>query len=299
MRVFEAVCPPLQYMSQITVEPQHYALSCETVGHYSDVVLRRYATRPDAEMAFNTAAGSHESYPFHDLPAVYWEMPFPELGGAHRNLVWRLGCWVISAHSFDDTIYRLAPQVLPVSERLYADIGDVLLDQCAAEPTSTLINTTTPSPTPSSTRAPLFAAVAAPFEARCNPFGIIGAENAYETATGFHLFCRPTAGHEHVTNLTRYDSTATATRAFEAAATRLPPIALDGVLAAYDERPFQTGPGCAGDCGLLRELVWQLDCWVAAMRSSDDTNFIGSLDPLSLSREMLASAADKLRAACD
>lgn len=294
---FTAVCPSTRYMSHAAVVANSYTLRCETVGHYTDIGLTSYATHAEADEAFRSGGDLGQPYPFHELPAVYSEIPFedlPGLGGAHRNFVWRLGCWIVGVHSFDDTSYRIAPQVVPVSETLYADFREDLLSRCAPTPSPT----PSPSPTP---REALFAAVAEPFEAACSPFGILGSELAYETTDGFWLFCRPTAGHEHQTELRRYATTAAAIAAYEEKQGDLgPERALDGVVAAYGERPFHYSGTCVGnDCGRIRELVWRLDCWVATMRSSDDTHFILALDPLSLSQDILASAGEQLRGACE
>ena len=110
---------------------------------------------------------------------------------------------------------------------------------------------------------------------------------------------RPTAGHEHDTEIRRYPTSADAAAAYAEARGDLPAIVLEDLPAAYGERPFHIMRGCSGlDCGLIRELVWQLGCWVVESRSSDDTHFILTLDPIELSRAIVASAGDLLRADC-
>ncbi len=63
------------------------------------------------------------------LPAAYWEQPF-FLCGADRFQVWRLDCWVVTAHSFDDTHFRIAAQPLPFSEAILAETEALLRSAC-------------------------------------------------------------------------------------------------------------------------------------------------------------------------
>jgi hypothetical protein len=123
------------------------------------VGLHPSACAAEAAAAYAGAAAPGEPFEFHGLPAAYWEVPFyiSTFGGADRYLVWQLECWVVRAHSFDDTSYLLAPPVVPVSEALLAEAGDFLRSRCATPaatrfPTRTPTITRTPSPTSTGTR---------------------------------------------------------------------------------------------------------------------------------------------------
>jgi hypothetical protein len=168
-------------------------------------------------------------------------------------------------------------------------------------PTASQVETATPTntATPTPMREPLLAAVAEPFEAACRVFGIGGRLQAQRVDGDFSLFCVTTASHETRIDIRRYASAAAANLAFGDARGTLPALELDGIPAAYGERPFHTNRMCTRlDCGLIREMAWQLECWVATLRSDDDTHFIYSLDPQAVSHAILAAAGDALRADC-
>jgi len=106
-----------------------YTLHClPGPGHETRVELIRYADVEHAAAQFVAASEPGEPRDFHDLPAAYWETPFHE--GANRYLVWQLGCWVVSVHSFDDTHFAIAPQPFPLSEVVFSDARDLLLTEC-------------------------------------------------------------------------------------------------------------------------------------------------------------------------
>jgi len=116
-----------------------YRLFClPSPGHQTEAELVRYADGAAASAAFATASAAGETRAFHDLPAVYWERPFfedtPPGGGAHRYLVWQLGCWVITVHSADDTHFLVAPQPIALSDAILTDAREPLLNECVAAP---------------------------------------------------------------------------------------------------------------------------------------------------------------------
>jgi hypothetical protein len=107
-----------------------YAVTCAAAhGHSSDATLRRHRNAADALRTFAAASTAGEAVDFRDLPAAYWEQPF-FLGGADRFLVWRLDCWVVTAHSFDDTHFRIAAQPRPFSEAILAEMEALLRAAC-------------------------------------------------------------------------------------------------------------------------------------------------------------------------
>ena len=125
-------CPAL-FIQDVSASEQGYVVDCNCIaGHASDVELVRYANSADAAAAFLAATSERAPIAFHDLPAAYWEIPstVTHYGGADRYLVWQLGCWVITAHSFDDTDFRIAAQPAPFSEAILAESGDLLLAEC-------------------------------------------------------------------------------------------------------------------------------------------------------------------------
>ncbi|MDX2166608.1 MAG: hypothetical protein SF182_06075 [Deltaproteobacteria bacterium] len=111
-----------------------YGLYCMPgPGHQTRGVLSRHASAAEAAQAFVRASGDGAPWKFNDLPAAYWEVPFaiPDLGGADRYLVWQLGCWVVTVHSFDDSSDRLAPQPQMLSNALLQTAGERLRAQCS------------------------------------------------------------------------------------------------------------------------------------------------------------------------
>jgi hypothetical protein len=136
--VIETTCTlisPFPFRPFARATEQGYALDCDApIGHDSDADLVRYPSATDAALAFADASRQGTPAEFRDLPAAYWEVPFEPgfFDGAHRYLVWQLGCWVITAHSFDDTSYRLAAQPVPFSEAILDAAGDLLLARCGA-----------------------------------------------------------------------------------------------------------------------------------------------------------------------
>ncbi|MFN8643590.1 MAG: hypothetical protein U0802_18725 [Candidatus Binatia bacterium] len=135
-RAVDVICPPLGHSRWITADDGNRYLRCDLAGHWTEVGLRAYDSVTLASEAFRAGFDPAAAFDFHGLPAMYREVPFyiPSLGGADRFLTWRFHCWVVSVHSFDDTIYRLAPQVIPVSETLLAEAGAFLRAACAPPP---------------------------------------------------------------------------------------------------------------------------------------------------------------------
>lgn len=117
------------------VTEQGYVINCNSAaGHTSRGDLIRYASTYDAAAAFTESSREREPIEFHDLPASYWEIPTnTSLDGADRYLVWQFGCWVVTAHSFDDTHFQIAAQPVPFSEAIFAAAGDLLLAECGAD----------------------------------------------------------------------------------------------------------------------------------------------------------------------
>lgn len=137
-RAFDAICPRVGFgYSRSTSDGDNQrSLRCEVAGHWTEVGLRRYDSVALAAAAFAAAYDPTAAFDFHDLPAMYQEVPFyiPTLGGADRYLTWRFDCWIASLHSFDDTTYRLAPQVVPASETLLAQAGAFMRAACVPPP---------------------------------------------------------------------------------------------------------------------------------------------------------------------
>lgn len=111
-----------------------YGLYCRPgPGHQTRGVLSRHASAAEAAQAFVRATSDGAPWKFNDLPAAYWEVPFaiPDRGGADRYLVWQLGCWLVTVHSFDASSDRLAPQPEMLSDALLQTAGDRLRAQCS------------------------------------------------------------------------------------------------------------------------------------------------------------------------
>jgi len=125
-------CPGL-FLKAVYESAQGYVVDCDCVsGHSSDVELIRHASSADATAAFIEASTDRPSIAFHDLPAAYWVVPNHSVTntGADRYLVWQLGCWLITAHSFDDTHFQIAAQPVPFSEAILVEAGARLLAEC-------------------------------------------------------------------------------------------------------------------------------------------------------------------------
>jgi hypothetical protein len=132
-RVVEQQCTwtsPFQREVQPTA--QGYAIACDSAsGHASHAKLVRYDSIDQARLAFAYAAKDRERMEFHQLPAAYWSVLIPMgRGGGNRYLVWRLGCWVITAHTFNVSDIRLAAQPVPFSDAILAEAGESLLAEC-------------------------------------------------------------------------------------------------------------------------------------------------------------------------
>jgi hypothetical protein len=137
-RVVEQQCTwtsPGPFLREVSVTDQGYAIECDSAsGHASHAELVRYESVDQARVAFAYAAMDRERIEFHQLAAAYWSVPINMgRGGGDRYLVWRLGCWVITAHTFDDTDFRIAAQPVPFSEAILAEAGDSLLAECGSD----------------------------------------------------------------------------------------------------------------------------------------------------------------------
>ena len=107
-----------------------YTLHCwPSPGHETRAELVRYTDVDSAAAQFAQASEPGEPRDFHDVPAAYWETPFHS-EGADRYLVWQLGCWVVSVHSFDDTHFAIAPQPFALSEAVFSNARELLLAEC-------------------------------------------------------------------------------------------------------------------------------------------------------------------------
>ncbi len=125
-------CPGL-FRQAVYMSQQGYVVDCDCVsGHSSRGELIRHASSADATAVFIEATTDRLSIAFHDLPAAYWVVPNDTVtdGGADRYLVWQPGCWLITAHSFDDTHFQIAAQPVPFSEAILAEAGGRLLAEC-------------------------------------------------------------------------------------------------------------------------------------------------------------------------
>lgn len=137
-RVIQLQCnwnSPGPFYRSVYVTELGYLIDCDsTAGHKSRGDLVRYANTADAAATFAEASREREPVEFRGLPAAYWEIPTnTSLEGADRYLVWQLGCWVVTAHSFDDTHFRIAAQPVPFSEAILAVAGDLLLAECGPD----------------------------------------------------------------------------------------------------------------------------------------------------------------------
>lgn len=164
-------------------------------------------------------------------------------------------------------------------------------------PTSTPLPTATVDVAATPTPDPLLAALLAPFESACRPLDIGGyPPRGYADDDGYELLCEKRAGHGNRTTLRRYPSALQAADAFASGTTAFEPIALaQGVPAASHEAPFP--PSCSG-CGKEVTVLWQLECWVATVRSHDDTEYRFAPNAVALSNAILANAGDLLRSDC-
>ena len=125
-------CPGAFYR-YVYAHDRDYAIHCECVaGHSSYGELVRHASSADAAAAFAAATSGRPSKAFHDLPAAYWVIPNHTItdDGRDRYLVWQLGCWVITAHSFDDTHFEIAADPVAVSDAIFLAAGEELLSEC-------------------------------------------------------------------------------------------------------------------------------------------------------------------------
>ncbi len=125
-------CPGL-FRRAVWPSQQGYGVECDCVsGHSSRADFIRPASSVDATAAFRDATSGRTSIAFPDLPAAYWVVPNDNIsdGGADRYLIWQLGCWLITAHSFDDTHFQIAAPPVPFSEAILADAGERLLAEC-------------------------------------------------------------------------------------------------------------------------------------------------------------------------
>jgi hypothetical protein len=110
-----------------------YRILCDAAhGHDSDAALVRYANSAAAALAFEEGSQPGEATQFNGLPAAYWETPF-RLDGANRYLVWQLGCWIVTAHNFDDTHFQISRHPIPFSNAILATVGDLLLERCGQQ----------------------------------------------------------------------------------------------------------------------------------------------------------------------
>jgi hypothetical protein len=124
---------PAPFFQAVTANQQGYVVDCNCPsGHSSRVELIRHASNVEAMAAFLDATTDRSPIAFHDLPAAYWLVPYDTTtyGGAYRHLIWQLGCWVISAHSFDDTHFEIAAQPVPFSEAILVQAGEFLVAEC-------------------------------------------------------------------------------------------------------------------------------------------------------------------------
>lgn len=111
-------CPP-----DVIVIDTTYSFYCTvSIGHTTDAEIMRYNSAAEAEVAFDAARGSNPLKCFHGYPAYTWEYdqnPGHWLPMKHRGHAWQAVRWVITAHSFDDTHFIIAPAPATVSEAIY------------------------------------------------------------------------------------------------------------------------------------------------------------------------------------
>jgi hypothetical protein len=105
-----------------TVHIYHYGCTA-AAGHGTSVEIKRYASRADAQTAFETKREGRPSQPFHGYPACEWlfdeNADNPQFPMRHRFHVWLADRWLVVVEAFDDTHFAIAPEPAEVSEAVY------------------------------------------------------------------------------------------------------------------------------------------------------------------------------------
>lgn len=133
-----ASCRPVGPISQMSQWPTErgYSMYCLAApGHDTRTTFVRYPTVEAATAQWVSEAEPGEPFDLAGVPAAYWSVPFDlrPLEGLHQFVVWQLGCWVITVHTFDDTQVRIAPSPQRSAEAILAHASPVLLAQCGAQ----------------------------------------------------------------------------------------------------------------------------------------------------------------------
>jgi hypothetical protein len=129
------MCPPDFGSNTLFVStneaPARFQLACGVGwGHIAEVEIRRYESPVEAKSAFTDLCGVLPAQDFHDRPALGWKCLTESYvncgpsggikrGMLHRNHCWQADRWLICAHAFDDSGWRLAPDPLKISEAVY------------------------------------------------------------------------------------------------------------------------------------------------------------------------------------
>jgi hypothetical protein len=139
VRALEAVqgatCRVVGPISQVSQWPTErgYSMYCLAgPGHDTRTALVRYPNVDAATAQWAAEAAPGEPFEIDGVPAAFWSVPFDirPLEGAHQFVVWQLGCWVITVHTFDDTRFRIAPSPRRTAEAILELASDALLAQC-------------------------------------------------------------------------------------------------------------------------------------------------------------------------
>jgi hypothetical protein len=93
-------------------------------GHWWGARVIGLGTPAEAARAFSDASTGAEIARFHGVPLAVTPDGAPYAGDRNLAWFWRVGCWIVRVHVFDDTPFHIAVDPDVTSEAVYAAAVD-------------------------------------------------------------------------------------------------------------------------------------------------------------------------------